>query len=109
MALVAKARGAGARRIAAALGRPVSTVKAWLRAADAGHADRLYQQGVAAAGGIDRDLLVRPATQPTRLADALNLLAGAALAFDAWLKLNEPPWTLIAFLAGGRLLPVLRT
>ena len=52
----------------------------------------------------------RPGTaQPSRLADALNLLAGAALAFRAWLDLSDPPWTLIAFLAGGRLLPVRRT
>lgn len=108
-ALAAKARGAGARRIAAMLGRPVSTVRAWLRGATDGHADRLHQRGVAAAGAIDRDLLVRPAAQPSRLADALNLLAGAALAFRARLDLSDPPWTLIAFLAGGRLLPVLRT
>lgn len=107
IALAARARGSGARRIAAALGRPVSTVKAWLRGADAGHADRLHQQGMAAAAVIDAQLM--PASQPTRLGDALNLLAGAALALRARLGLSDPPWTLIAFLAGGRLLPVLRT
>ncbi len=109
MALAAKARGAGARRIAEAFGRPVSTVKAWLRAADAGHADRLYLHGVTAVGRIDTELLVVPANQPTLLAHALNLLAGAALALREQFGLSDPPWTLIAYLAGGRLLPVLRT
>lgn len=108
-ALVAKARGAGARPIAAQLGRPLSTVRRWLRGADPRHAERLYRQGVEAAVRIEPDLLVRPAAQPSRLAAALNLLAGAALSYRSRLALSDPPWTLIGLLAGGRLLPVLRT
>lgn len=108
-ALAAKARGDGARRIAARLGRPVSTVRRWLQAADGAHADWLYRRGVDAAASAERDLLVRPAHQPTRLGYALNLLAGAALAYRSRLGLPDSPWALIGILAGGQLLPVLRT
>lgn len=109
-ALVAKAHGVGARRIAEQLGRPVSTVRRWLRGTEEAHADRLYRQGVEAAMRIEPGLLAGTgAAQPSRLATALNLLAGVALAYRTRLSLTDPPWTLIGFLTGGRLLPVLRT
>lgn len=105
VALVAKARGAGARRIAAQPGRPVTTVRRWLRGTEDSHADWLYRRGLETAMRIEPDLLSGTrAAQPCRLATALNLLAGAALAYRTRLSLTEPPWTLIGFLTGGRLL-----
>lgn len=45
-ALIAHAAGQGHRRIAAELGRPVSTVRRWLRAVRGDHGRWLYRQGV---------------------------------------------------------------
>jgi transposase-like protein len=73
-ALAAKATGAGFRAIAARLGRPATTVRAWLRRARGEHADWLYRQAVQHCARIDRALLVRPANLPTTLGAALNLL-----------------------------------
>src|SRR5664280_1866578 len=71
-ALVARARGAGYRSIAAQFERPESTVRRWLRAAREPHAQWLYRRAVDQAVTIDRELLVRPAAQPTTLGHALN-------------------------------------
>jgi Domain of unknown function (DUF6431) len=103
-ALAAKANGAGFRTIAAWLGRPVSTVRRWLRAVPDSHAQWLYQQAVERCAQIDRELLVRPAPHKTLLGHGLNLLAGAALRYRDRLGLTDPPWALIGFLARGRLL-----
>ena len=62
-ALVARARGAGYRSIAAHFGRPESTVRRWLRAVREPHAQWLYRRAVDQAVTIDRELLVRPAPQ----------------------------------------------
>ena len=75
-ALAAKAAGAGFRTIAAALDRPVSTVRAWLRRANERHAIFLHRQAVQHCRQLDARLLIRPAPQPTLLGQALNLLAG---------------------------------
>ncbi len=77
-ALAAKAAGVGFRAIAARLGRPAATVRAWLRRAGPEHAHWLYRQAVQHCARVDRELLVHPACLPTMLATALNLLAGAA-------------------------------
>lgn len=103
-ALVAKAGGAGFRTIATRLGRPVSTVRRWLRRVPDSHAQWLYERGVDRVYTIDRELLVRPALQKTVLAHALNLLAGAALGYRQYLDLADPPWALISFFSQGRLL-----
>ena len=66
-ALAAKAGGAGFRAIAAALARPVSTVRSWLRRVPDAHARWLYERAVDRAVQIDRELLVRPAQHPTLL------------------------------------------
>ena len=103
-ALAAKAGGAGFRAIAAALARPVSTVRSWLRRVPEGHARWLYERAVDRAVQIDRELLVGPAQYPTVLGQALNLLAGAALRYRERLGLTDPVWALIGFFAQGRLL-----
>lgn len=104
-ALAAKARGEGHRTIAARLGRPVSTVRRWLRRARPPHAGWLYEQGLQHTFRIDPDVLVRPLAWPTRLGAALNLLAAAALAYQRRLDPALPAWTLIGLFARGRLLP----
>jgi Homeodomain-like domain-containing protein len=103
-ALAAKAGGAGFRAIAATLGRPVSTVRSWLRRVSEGHARWLYERAVDRAVQIDRELLVGLAQYPTVLGQALNLLAGAALRYRERLGLTDPVWALIGFFAQGRLL-----
>jgi len=103
-ALVAKAGGAGFRTIATRLGRPVSTVRRWLRRIPDSHAQWLYERAVDRAFTIDRKLLVRPAPQKTVLGHGLNLLAGAALAYRQRVELTDPPWALIGFFSRGRLL-----
>jgi Helix-turn-helix domain len=80
-ALAAKAAGAGFRTIATRLGRPPSTVHRWLRRAPQRHVQWLYERAVRRCARIDRELLVRPAPQPTLLGHALDLLAGAALRY----------------------------
>ena len=107
-ALIAKARGAGFRTIAAKLGRPESTVRRWLRAGREPHAQWLYRRGVDQAALIDRELLVRPAAQRTTLGHALNLLAGAAVRFRDCFGSSDPVWSLIGFFAHGRLLAARR-
>ena len=103
-ALIAEARGAGFRTIAANLGRPESTVRRWLRAVREPHAQWLYQRGVDQAALINRELLIRPAPQRATLGHALNLLAGAAVRFRDCFGSTEPVWSLIGFFANGRLL-----
>jgi len=103
-ALAAKAGGAGFRTIATRLGRPASTVRRWLRRAPERHAQWLYERAVQRCVKIDRELLVRPAPQPTLLGHALNLLAGAALRYRERLGYTDPPWALIGMFSHGYLL-----
>ena len=103
-ACAAKAAGAGFRTIAERLGRPASTVRRWLRRAPAPHAQWLYEQAVQRCATLDRELLVRPAAQPTVLGHALNLLAGAALRYRERFGYDDPPWALIGAFSFGYLL-----
>ncbi|WP_229662498.1 DUF6431 domain-containing protein [Agromyces bauzanensis] len=104
-ALAAKARGDGHRTIAARLGRPVSTVRRWLRRARGSHAGWLQEQAVQHAFRTDPDVLNRRLPWPTPLGDALNLLAAAALACQRRWDSTLPAWTLIGMFTHGRLLP----
>ncbi len=103
-ALAVRVAGAGFRTIATRLGRPVSTVRRWLRRAREPHAGWLYQRAVQRCARIDRDLLVRPAAQPSTPGHALNLLAGAALRSRELLGDPDPPWSLIGAWSYGHLL-----
>lgn len=100
-ALEASAAGAGHRPIAAALGRPVSTVRGWLRrfAARAeqvrGHFTRLLHALDPSAPGLT------PRGDPG--ADAVEALGAAAAA--AVLRLSPTgPWAFASRATGGRLL-----
>ena len=111
-ALAAKAAGAGFRTIASVLGRPPSTVRAWLRRATPRHAAWLYEQALLHCRQLDVELLVRPAPQPSLLGRALNLLAGAALRHRERFAHDDPPsaWALISCMSNGHLLaPPLKT
>lgn len=100
-ALEAKAGGVGHRPIAAALGRPVSTVRGWLRrfAARAeqvrGHFTRLLHALDPSAPG----LVARSST----FADAVEVLGAAAAAAVIRLSPAEP-WEFASRASGGRLL-----
>ncbi|MBK3643951.1 helix-turn-helix domain-containing protein [Streptomyces sp. MBT33] len=103
-ALVAKAAGAGARTIAGRLGRPVDTVRGWLRrfARRAEHV-RAYFTVLLVDAGVDP---VPPAAALTVFADAVAAVAGAwEAARSRWPFVGEvSPWTLAAAVSHGRLL-----
>ena len=109
-ALAAKAAGSGHRTIAAQLGRPLSTVRRWLRRVPQKHAHWLYAQAVKHAFRLNPDMLFRPKQWPSLLGWSLNILAGAALAYNHRASAELPPWTVIGYFTRGNLLsPPLRT
>ncbi|MCQ9164194.1 helix-turn-helix domain-containing protein [Arthrobacter sp. STN4] len=109
-ALAAKAAGSGHRTIAAVLGRPLSTVRRWLRRVPEAHARWLYEQAVQHAFRLDPDILVRPKQWPSLMGWSLNILAGAALAYRNRVDPGQPPWSVIGHFTRGNLLsPPLRT
>jgi transposase-like protein len=109
-ALTAKAvSGAGHRSIAARLGRPVSTVRRWLRRATEPHVEWLCREAEQRCARIDRELLdTSPsaplsAPLPTR-AWALDRLARAALRYRERFGVTDSVWALIGAFSCGRLL-----
>lgn len=103
-ALTAKAAGSGYRTIAAQLGRPVSTVRRWLRRMPQSHAQWLYEQAVQHAFRLNPDILAHPKPWPSLLGWSLNILTGAALAYRQRADSDLPPWTLIGLFTRGNLL-----
>jgi hypothetical protein len=104
-ALLASASGAGYRRIAADMGRPLSTVRRWLRSVGGAHTEWLRAQGVAWIHRVDREVFATITPAQTGLGDALTALAAAAGAIRACLTPHVPTWTLIGQLTHGRLVP----
>lgn len=76
-ALLASARGVGYRRIAADIGRPLSTVRRWVRSVRASHTEWLHAQGIAWIHTVDREVLVTTAAASIRPSDALTVVAAA--------------------------------
>jgi transposase-like protein len=108
-ALMAHAAGTGHRRIAAALGRPPSTVRNWLRAFRR-NAEALRVMGSALYAGLDPNAAtIEPAS--TVIADAIEALACAARAVALRLRVESDPWATINSLTFGQLLApsVIRT
>jgi hypothetical protein len=103
-ALAAKAAGAGARTVAAVLGRPAGTVRGWVRRF-AGRAEAVRVAFTALLVGVGVDP-VPPAAAVTAFADAVAAVAGASAAVRSrWPDIGEvPPWLLAAAVSGGRLL-----
>lgn len=103
-ALRAKASGVGHRRIAARVGRPVSTVRGWLRAF-ARNAETV--RAVFMALLVALDPLTGPLpVQPSVVADAVEALGACAAAARRRLGVvgAVSPWQLAAAVTGGRLL-----
>jgi hypothetical protein len=103
-ALAAKAAGAGVRVIAAGLGRPVETVRGWVRRF-AGRAEvvRVFFIRLLVETGVDP---VPPAVTATPLADAVAAVAGAAVAMvSRWSGIGGvSPWRVACAATGGLLL-----
>ncbi len=101
VALVAKAKGSGHRRIALALGRPSSTVRGWLR--------RFATKAVALREHFTRWATVIDPTCDSRspggsdLFDAVEAIG--VLGVMAVRRFGpRPPWSMASFLTGGHLL-----
>jgi hypothetical protein len=105
-ALLASARGARHRRIAADLGCPAITVRRWLRAVRGGHAEWLRVAAIDRLAQLDRDIISTLAPAGSRIGDALNAVAAAALAHRAQLAPHVPIWDLVAAVTRWRLLPL---
>lgn len=103
-ALVAKAAGSGARTIAALLGRPVETVRGWLRRFEqqAEHV-RVYFTVLLVDTGPDP---IPPAVSASRFADAVAAVIGAwKAAASRWADVGEvSPWQLASAASRGMLL-----
>lgn len=78
-ALLASARGVGHLQIAADLDRPPGTVRRWVRAVRGAHTEWLRTQAVEQLAALDRDVIATLHPVSTRLADALNAVAAAAI------------------------------
>jgi len=100
--LLAAAGGLGQRRVAAEVGRPVSTVRGWL-ARLTGVADRvLVVCGAVAAGfGVE---FVPPAPAAGPVAAVVEMLGALGRAAGVRLGGSRSPWRLAALVTGGRLL-----
>lgn len=103
-ALVAKASGLGHRPIASRLGRPVSTVRGWLRAF-AGRAEGV--RAVFMAFLVELDPLAGPARPAgSALADVVEAIGMAAAAARRRLGVvgAVSAWQMVSAVTGGRLL-----
>lgn len=100
-ALVAKANGSGHRRIALSLGRPVSTVRGWLRRF-ASMAVALREHFTRWASAIDptHDRRSPGGTDFFDAVEAVGMLGVVAVQRFG----PRPPWSLASYLTGGRLL-----
>jgi hypothetical protein len=92
-ALAAKAAGCGHRTIAAKLGRPVSTVRRWLRRVRSERVNWLRMIARHHARRFDAFVIAGLVPQPTALGDALQALAAAVYAYR---RQFEPDRTLAA-------------
>ncbi len=103
-ALAAKAEGLGARAVAALLGRPVDTVRGWLRRFGS-RAERVRRFFTGLLVDVAPDP-VMPAAARTVFADAVAAVVGAAVAVAVrWPRLGEVSvWRAAAAATHGRLL-----
>jgi hypothetical protein len=103
-ALAARAGGAGCRAVAARLGRPVDTVRGWLRRF-AARAEAVRVAFTVLLVDTGPDPLV-PAATGSLFADAVAAIVGTAAAVAArWPVLGTvSPWLAASAATGGRLL-----
>ncbi|MGW1365345.1 helix-turn-helix domain-containing protein [Streptomyces chartreusis] len=99
------AAGWGCRRIAERLGRPMTTVRGWLRcwSRRAGRTAAVFTAWLVALA--DDPASVLPAPAGTAARDAVSAAVGFAVAARARLgKLKVPTWLLVSAAGQGRLL-----
>jgi hypothetical protein len=103
-ALAARARGMGVRRVAGLVGRPVETVRGWVRRL-AGRAAAVRELFTVLLVEVGPDPVV-PEAAGCALADAVAAVVGAGAAVAArWPVLGGvSPWRLASAVSGGRLL-----
>ncbi|MDL5199573.1 hypothetical protein [Streptomyces sp. ALI-76-A] len=103
-ALAAKAAGAGARVIAGRLGRPVETVRGWLRRfASRAEGIRRFFTVLLVDAGVDPAV---PGPSRTLFADAVNAVVGAWWSVASrWPNVGKvSPWAVACAASGGILL-----
>jgi hypothetical protein len=103
-ALAVKAAGGGVRAAAAVVGRPVATVRGWLRRfAGRARVVRVVFTALLVAAGVDP---VPPASTGSAFGDAVAAVAGAGVAVGSrWPGVGQlPVWLVAAAVSGGRLL-----
>lgn len=105
-ALLHKANGLGHRRVAAAIDRPASTVRRWLRRLPDHHLDRIHRDGVQRLLRLDPDTFRALRYDGNMLRHALSVLSAAAYWDRHRCGILDPPWTLIGMYTRGRLLAV---
>jgi len=101
-ALLAKASGAGHRRVAVMLNLPSSTVRGWLRRI-VSVADRVLAVLAAAAAQLGSEFTV-PASTVDPVVAVVELLGTLSAAVARRLGSSCSPWRLAAVLTGARLL-----
>jgi hypothetical protein len=102
-ALSARAGGLGFRRIAVWLGRPVETVRGWLRRFG-GRVEAVRRVFTVLLGALAADP-VMPGPAGSGWADALVVIGAAvAAALRRFGVFMVPPWTWVSAVTGGRLL-----
>jgi Domain of unknown function (DUF6431) len=101
-ALVARAGGAGHRRIAAVLGRPAETVRGWLRRF-AGRVEAVRRWFTVLLRAVAADP-VMPQPAGGSWADAVTAIAACAAAVAGRFVFTVPVWEWVAAVSGGRLL-----
>jgi hypothetical protein len=102
-ALVARAGGAGYRRVAAVLERPLETVRGWLRRF-AGRVEAVRRLFTVLLRVVAADP-VMPEPAGSGWADAVAAIAAAAVAVaDRFAVFRVPVWQWVSAVSGGRLL-----
>jgi hypothetical protein len=102
-ALAARAGGTGYRRIAAVLGRPVETVRGWLRRFS-GRVEAVRRRFTVLLRAVAADP-VMPQPAGSGWADAVAAIGAAAAAVAArFAVFTVPAWQWAAAVSGGRLL-----
>ncbi len=102
--LLHRAKGLGYRRIAAAVNRPASTVRRWLRRLPPTHLERIYRDAMQRLLALHPDTFTTLRRTGTMLHYALSILAAAAHWERRRYGVTDAPWTLIGLYTRGRLL-----
>ena len=101
-ALLAKAHGAGHRKIAAQMGRAPGTVRGWLRAFSR-RSEALTSSAQRWTRAIDARFAYQPLGSGPPFTDAVEALAHLARVCRISLRMHGEPWQIAVVLTGGLL------